>query len=253
MPEPEAADGSYQSMSEHDTSEGNPYVNQADNSVEVYWTGWWPEVHVLITQELSVVCSVFLHVKVDLIGSFDVVESDSNFFGLQAMTTTDQEQAEEDTEDMADSIWSDLSNVLAVAVAISSLALVVCTILMQITGVWQPWLLSLMFWFGSVLALMVELYNQCISNDITGPFAALKYFIMVCSLLGVVVGSLGTLWMIGCRGWTRITQYWTHGRYFKINSETGWKGRSSSGNLIAALVLLGVLLLLSYSLYTYNE
>ncbi len=85
VPEPEEADGTYEDVSEKNKAEGDTYVTQAENSIEVYWTGWWPECHVVVNQELSSSCDIMLHVKSDLLGNFDIVESDSNFLMIRCV------------------------------------------------------------------------------------------------------------------------------------------------------------------------
>ncbi|NHJ15135.1 MAG: hypothetical protein EAX95_15740 [Candidatus Thorarchaeota archaeon] len=221
------------------------YVNDAKNYVESFWTGPWPECHVVACREDSVVCTIDLHVKVDLIGSFAVVESNSDLFGLQDMTETEQEIVEQDTIDAANSVWNDFSNVLAASFALASLVLIITTVAYQLTGIWQPWIVALGAWFGTGLTFMLVMHQQWLENRWTGEYAGFKFFVLCASLLGTVAGSLGGLLLNGCRSLTRMKQYWTYGRYFKPNSQKGWKGRSNSGNLVVALILFAALMGLS--------
>ena len=244
-PETQSDDGTYESRIKSAKTAGGPYVTKAERSVTVYWTGWWPWCHLTVYLIDSPACILDMHVKVDLLGSFEVVDTRSNFFGLQAMTESEQETAEDETVINIDSVWDDTSNVLAVAFAIASLALIVTTIVYQLTGIWQPWLLSLGVWFGIGLAFMLVMHQKWLANEWTGEYAGLKYFLLVASLLGTIAGSLGGLLLIGCRSVTRLIQYWTYARYFSAVSVTGWKGRSNSGNLVCALILFAVLVGLS--------
>jgi hypothetical protein len=243
--EPVEHDGTYESRIKSAKTAAGPYVTNAESSVTFYWTGWWPWCHITVYLVTSPACTLDMHVKVDLIGSFEVVDTRSNFFGLQAMTESEQETAEHETIINTDSVWDDTSNVLAVAFAIASLALIVTTIAYQLTGVWQPWLLSLGVWFGIGLAFMLVMHQKWLAKEWTGEYAGLKYFLLVASLLGTIAGALGGLLLIGCRSVTRLIQYWTYARYFTAVSAAGWKGRSNSGNLVCALILFAVLVGLS--------
>ncbi|MGV9168842.1 MAG: hypothetical protein ACOC38_02755 [Promethearchaeia archaeon] len=236
-------DGTTDSIFQKNRKTGTNRYSEASESVSIYWTGPWPVLHVLIQTPYSPLCVAAMHLTVDLIGKFTLISAESNYFGLQTMSVSEQSAAEDESIQTAETIWDDTMTYLTAAVAASSLALTITTIAYQLTGVWQPWVAALGIWTGSCLAMVIYLWQLFLARQITGEEAGFQYIILALSLMGIAAGSLGTLYMIGCRSLTRLKSYWTNLRYFRDWSEKGNKGRSAGANLVCSLVILGVIVM----------
>jgi len=63
------ADGSEQAFSPRSVTTVDAHLVDATNAVAIYWTGWWPLLHILVSSP------VIFHMAVDLLGNSEVYES----------------------------------------------------------------------------------------------------------------------------------------------------------------------------------
>jgi hypothetical protein len=241
----EVGDGSFESVSTQAQEVGSPLLEAAMDFLEAFWTGWWPVLHIVVTSSPLELCSLSLHVTVDLLGSFEIAAVNSSYYGLQTMNEEDQETAEQDTIEVVQSIWDDPLNWLTLGVGVSFLTLTIATILMQVAGLFTAWAIALGLFAGCCVALVIYTYMRFLQFGLTGEQAGFRFLLLVLSLLGVVAGSLGTLYLIGCRTLTRILDYWRKLDYWNRWAKTGNKGRAAGGNLICSLLILGLVIICS--------
>ena len=233
-------DGTNDGIGEAIINLGNTLFTMIEESVTAYWEGWWPVCHIIADRQESIDCQFMVHVSLDLLGSFSLIDSSSNWFGMESMSDTEKSLAQDQTIDVVDFIWSEYFNWVTLAVVVTSIALAVTTVIMGMTGIWQPWFVSLCAWSASMLVLIVSIFNAFISNGITGTDAGWKYLFLILSLVSIVAGSLGQLWMIGGLTWSKMTAYWRHANYLKESSKIGRKGRAAVGNLLVSFLMLAL-------------
>ena len=246
--EPVAYDGTAGAQNDCAGAEAARYSDEVQNDVETYWTGPWPEVHVVAHRVDSDESQFHIHVKSDLLGNWEIVELSANTFGLQALSDSEYEALQDDTAETIDSIWDETLFYAALAMQISWLALAVAGTLVWFGASTWYFIIALAVWVGTFTAYVLLLYQSFVERGMFGFAYARRFLLSIIGLVANIVASMRGLLGLGVKDPLKLRRYWS--RYgFRRMTKSGPKGRVASGVLVASMFLLVLTALLASLIY----
>ena len=243
--QPVQSDGTLASGAANAKASADSKTNQVEDDVESYWTGPWPEVHVLVHRTDSSESQFSAHVKSDLLGDWDVVDMSANTYGMQAMSDSDFSELEQESENAVDDMYTDALFYAQLAVGLSWIALLIAGHFVM-TGAATGWFIAaLALWVGSYAAWVTLLYQSFLDTGRLGPEAARQFLIIIVSFIGTVMASIFSLMRLGVKSPLNLIKYWSK-TGFGTMTKNGPPGRVYSGILIAAALMLAYTALLGF-------
>ena len=250
-PDPDAPvvyDGTAGACNDHARTQAAEYSDVVQNDVETYWTGPWPEVHILAHRVDSDESQFSIHVKSDLLGNWEVVELSADTYGLQTLSDSEYDALQDDTTETIDRIWDNALFYAALAVRIAWVALGVASTLVWFGASAWYFVVALAAWVGTYVAYVTLLYQSFIERGKFGLTYAREFLLSILGLVANIITSLRGLLFLGVKEPLKLTKYWS--RYgFERMTKSGPKGRVASGVLVVSLFLLAYTCLLAYLVY----
>jgi hypothetical protein len=131
VPEPVEADGTSSSTIEkiagqHQNDSDQMFL-EADSSVETYWTGPWPTLHIIINKQISLEVGLSVTAKVDLLASASVENVEFKLKGLEQLSVEKAANfiSVADEKIQSNSVWVDVVHAAFLALWCSFLALAI--------------------------------------------------------------------------------------------------------------------------------
>ncbi|MBN2228196.1 MAG: hypothetical protein JW779_01310 [Candidatus Thorarchaeota archaeon] len=250
VPEPMVADGTSVSSadgiaSNHD-NDTTTMMEQAYQSLSIYWTGPWPVLHIDVSISLSLDVSILIQSIVDLLGLVSIQNVESEFGGAEEIT---EEEAGmfyscvvEKTS--TSTFWNDVVQYLFVGVWVSLLVLqVLCLIPYIATGiVVEACIITtsiyLLFMWSLVFAVKQMEMNQ---RDAQWTFLFAALSVLAIGLISAIFLHFSPLGFLGALGYFS-------GGWARSNSSTGSSGRANAIVFVTMMILLVITIATYYGM-----
>ncbi|MBN2228192.1 MAG: hypothetical protein JW779_01290 [Candidatus Thorarchaeota archaeon] len=186
VPEPDDNDGTSESIGfEFETTLSNN-LSLAILEIVTYWTGLWPNLHVIVSKTFNSDVSFNIHGTIDLLGSASISDFSYTFYGAEEMTS----QESDDLMDEAENAWLSDMGILIGFIVMSVLWTIPRLLAIDITHSSEGWFwLSLMAAVAGTLVYIGFLIYAVLNSAMAPWKAGITFLAIAIALLLLAISG----------------------------------------------------------------
>ena len=251
LEEPEKKDGTHysniNSISESHQQDTDEMMYEASESVNTYWSGPWPVLHISVDKVLSSNITIMVIVGVDLLGSADIEDVSFEMDGFEDLSETETNEfiALAGEEISTNTFWNDavqyqlvaLWGALFILELLAAMPVVLSTMIVTTACLITMLLFVILMWSIVFAVRQMQMSNR--EAGWTFLFAAL-------SVLGF--GAVSAFFLhISDLGFRKALGYFSGG-WTRSNSLKGYQGRANVIIFVTMMILLFICFLTFYGM-----